>query len=134
MVEPGGPFYGPMGMERFRATALLAVLLASGCAGWSSSSAGQLVRTDGVLVRVGGPAPGAPVALPGVRLHFEGNGGFADVRTGQGGRFAVDLAPGTYRVSITGGGPEANGRPLAPAPHVVHIPHAGRLRLVVSIR
>jgi hypothetical protein len=134
MVEPGGPFYGPMGMNRFRATALLVVLLASGCVGWSSSTTGQPVHTHGVLVRVGGPAPGAPVALPGVRLHFQGKGGSADVRAGRHGEFSLDLAPGTYTVTITRGGPQANGVSIQPVPHIVHIPHAGRLRLVVNIK
>jgi hypothetical protein len=67
--------------------------------------------------------------MPGVRVHFQGAGGSADVRTDRHGRFTVDVAPGTYTVSITTGG-------VSPVtvPHIVHVPDAGRLRLVVNIR
>jgi hypothetical protein len=81
-----------------------------------------------MLVQVGGPAPGAPVALPGVRIEFRGNGAAAHVRTDGHGRFTVDLAAGTYTVHI---GP--HGIPMA-VPRIVHIPHAGSLRLVENIR
>ncbi len=110
----------------YRATALLVALLVAGC---GNGSAAQTVHTRGTLVRVGGPPPGGPVAMPGVRVHLQGDGGSADVRTDRHGRFAVDVAPGTYTVSITIGG-------VSPVtvPHVVHVPHTGRLRLVVNIR
>jgi hypothetical protein len=121
-------------MNRFRATALVVVLLASGCAGWSSSTTARPVHTHGVLVRVGGPAPGAPVALSGVRLHFAGKGGSADVRTDHHGGFSVDLAPGTYRVTVTSGGPQSGNHSIQPFPKIIQVPHSGRLRLVVSIR
>ncbi len=110
----------------YRTTALLAALLVAGC---GNGSAVHTVRTHGTLVRVGGPAPGAPVPIRGAHVHLEGAAGSADVRTDRHGRFAVDVAPGTYTVTITTGG-------VSPVtvPHIVHVPHAGRLRLVVNIR
>ncbi|HEY3764562.1 MAG TPA: hypothetical protein VGL44_05350 [Gaiellales bacterium] len=114
--------------------ALIVALLVAGCGGGSSATTGQLVRTHGLLVRVGGPAPGAPVALHGVDVHFQGSGGAADVRTDRHGRFAFDVAPGRYRVTITTGGPQADGQSIHPVPQVIHVPHAGFLQLVVNIR
>jgi hypothetical protein len=108
-----------------RTTALLAALVVAGC---GSGSAAHTVRTHGTLVRVGGPAPGPPVALPGVRVEFHGNGASAEVRTDGHGRFTVDLEAGTYTVRI---GP--HGIPMA-VPRIVRIPHAGSLRLVENIR
>jgi hypothetical protein len=59
-----------------------------------------------------------------------------NVRADRRGRFTADLAPGTYRVAITGHGPTANGLPMQPTPHEIVVPHAGGhpLRLVVSIK
>jgi hypothetical protein len=113
-------------MNWLRAAVVLVAIPAAACGGGSTP---HTVRTHGTLVRVGGPAPGGPVAMPGVRLHVQGEGGSADVRTDRHGRFAFDVVPGTYTVSITTGG-------LAPVtvPHVVHVPHTGRLRLVVNIK
>jgi hypothetical protein len=110
----------------YRTTALLVALVVAGC---GNGSAVHPVRTHGTLVRVGGPAPGAPVAMPGVRVHFQGDGASADARTDRHGRFSVDVAPGTYTVSITTGGVS----PLT-VPHIVRVPHTGRLRLVVNIK
>lgn len=107
----------------------MVALLVSGCGSGSGAATGNLVRTHGLLVRVGGPAPGGPVAMPGVRLHLLGGGGSADVRTDGHGRFAVDLAPGTYTVSL-----RTSGVPAVTVPHVVVVPHAGRLRLVVNVK
>ncbi|HKV67627.1 MAG TPA: hypothetical protein VJN72_06020, partial [Gaiellales bacterium] len=108
---------------------LLVALIAVGCGGGSTPLTAGLVRTDGILLRVGGPAPGDPVAMPGVRLHFQGGAGSADVRTDRHGRFGFRLAPGTYTVHVLSG-----GLPPTTAPHTIHLPHAGRLRLVVSIK
>jgi hypothetical protein len=113
-------------MNWSRATALLAALVVSGC---GSGSAAHPIRTHGTLVRVGGPAPGGPVAMAGVRVHLQGNGGSADVRTDRRGRFAFDVAPGTYTVSIRRGRVH-----VLTVPHIVRVPHAGPLRLVVNIR
>jgi hypothetical protein len=113
-------------MNWFRASVLLTALLASGCGG---GSAAHLVRTHGTLDRVGGPAPGAPLEMKGIRVRFQGVGGPVTIRTDRRGRFAFDAVPGTYTVSIRTG-----GLPPVTVPHVIHVPHAGPLRLVVSIK
>jgi hypothetical protein len=113
-------------MNWFRVTAVFLAPLVCGCGAGSGS---HLVRTHGTLVRVGGPAPGRPVAMAGVRVRLQGDGESADVRTDRHGRFAFDVAPGTYTVSIRPGGMH-----VLTVPHIVDVPHAGRLRLVVNIR
>jgi hypothetical protein len=116
------------------AALLVVALVAVGCGGGSTPSTARPVRTDGVLVRVGGPPPGAPVALEGVVVRFRGAGRSAVVHTDRSGRFSFDVEPGTYRVTITRGGPQTDGGSIQPFPRVIHVPHAGRVRLVVSIR
>jgi hypothetical protein len=122
-----------MGVKWSCAAALLAALLAPGCGGGAAPSGAGLVRTHGVLVRVGGPPPGAPVGLRGVVVRFRGARGSAVVHTGRHGRFAFDVAPGTYRVTITAGGPQTDRGSIQPFPRVVRVPRSGRLRLVVNI-
>ncbi len=52
----------------------------------------------GTLVRVGGPAPGAAVPLPG-RVTAIGSAGVRfTVTVGNNGRFSLMLPPGTYRL------------------------------------
>jgi hypothetical protein len=87
-----------------------------------------------VLVRVGGPPPGAPVALNGAVVRFRHAGRSAVVHTDQRGRFSFDAEPGTYRVTIARGGPQMRGGSIQPFPRVIHVPHSGRVRLVVNIR
>jgi hypothetical protein len=122
-----------MGVKWSCAAALLAALLVPGCGGGAAPPGAGLVRTHGVLVRVGGPSPGAPVGLRGVLVRFHGAGRSAVVHTGRHGRFTFDVAPGTYRVTITAGGPQADGGSIQPFPRLVHVPRSGRLRLVVNI-
>jgi hypothetical protein len=71
-----------------------------------------------------------------VELRLVGAGGSVNVRGDRRGRFTAALAPGTYRVTITGHGPMANGVPMLPTPHAIVVPHAsgGSIRLVVSIK
>jgi hypothetical protein len=116
------------------AAAVLVALLVSGCGGGSTPSTAGLVRTDGVLVRVGGPPPGAPVALEGVVVRFRGAGRSAVVHTDRHGRFSFAVEPGTYRVTITRGGPQMDSGSIQPFPRVIHVPQSGRVRLVVNIR
>jgi hypothetical protein len=113
-------------MNWLRALALVTALLASGC---GSGSAAHLVHTHGTLDRIGGPAPGAPLRMKGIRVRFHSADESVTIRTDRHGRFAFDAAPGTYGVSIRTG-----GLPPVPTPDVIHVPHAGPLRLVVSIR
>ena len=115
---------------------LVASAIASGCLGGGSHPDVATVPTTGVVVTVGGPAPGAPAPIPGVELRLVGAGGSVNVRADRRGRFTADLAPGTYRVAITGHGPTANGQPMQPTPDTIRVPHAPGhpLRLAVSIK
>jgi hypothetical protein len=107
-----------MGWYRVLAPLLVAVAVTA-CADGTPGTASGLVRTRGVIVRVGGPAPG----------------GSATGRADRHGRFALLLEPGTYRITITGHAPESDGRPMQPVPNVIHVGRSGaRVRLVVSIR
>jgi hypothetical protein len=118
------------------AAVLAASAIATGCLGGAPRADVVTAPTTGVIVTVGGPAPGAPAPIPGVELRQVGAGGSVNVRADRRGRFTADLAPGTYRVAITGHGPTAKGLPMQPTPHEIVVPHAGGhpLRLVVSIK
>ena len=118
------------------AAVLVASAIASGCLGGGSHPDVATVPTTGVVVTVGGPAPGAPAPIPGVELRLVGAGGSVNVRADHRGRFTADLAPGTYRVTITGHGPTANGQPMQPTPDTIRVPRAPGhpLRLAVSIK
>ena len=118
-------------MNWYRPTSLVVALLVSGC---GTGSAANPVLTHGTLVRVGGPAPGAPVPIAGAAVHLQDAAGSADVRTDRRGRFVLDVGAGTYHVTITAGGSQADSSPIQPVPQVIHVPPAGSLRLVVNIR
>jgi hypothetical protein len=126
-----------MNLIRPVAAAVLAALaMATGCLGGAPHADVATVPTTGVIVTVGGPAPGAPAPAPGVKLRLAGAGGSVHVRADRSGRFTADLAPGRYRVTITGHGPTADGVLMQPRPDAIVVPHAGAhpVRLVVSIR
>jgi hypothetical protein len=119
--------------NRLLALALLAAVLPA-CAGGSSTAASGVVRTRGVIVRVGGPAPGSPRPIAAA-FRVAGANGSASGRADRHGRFTLLLKPGTYRVTLTGDGPESDGRPMQPVPNMIHVrPSGGRIRLVVSIK
>jgi hypothetical protein len=122
-------------MRWYRLSALVLLALGvSACAGGAPTTASGLVRTRGVFVTVGGPPPGSPQPIA-ARFRVTGPGGSATGRADRHGRFALMLAPGTYRITITGRGPESDGRPIQPVPHVIHVgPSGAHIRLVVSIR
>ena len=82
---------------RWNAIVVLAVGLAglSGCGG--NTGYHQTVR--GTFVRVGGPPPGARVALPGTIIARLATGETFTATAGQDGRFELSLPPGTYRVT-----------------------------------
>jgi hypothetical protein len=71
-----------------------------------------------------------------VELRLVGAGGSVNVRADRRGRFTADLAPGRYRVTVTGHGPTSNGVPMQPTADAIVVPHAGGdpVRLVVSIK
>jgi len=88
----------------------------------------------GEIVTGGGPAPGSPQPIAAA-FRVTGPGGSATGRADRHGRFALLLQPGTYRITITGDGPESDGRPIQPVPNVIHVGASGaRIRLAVSIR
>ena len=99
------------------AAVLAGSAIATGCLGGAAHD-DATVPTTGVIVTMGGPAPGAPAPIPGVELRLVGAGGSVNVRADRRGRFTADLAPGHYRVTITGHGPMSDGLPMQPQPHV----------------
>lgn len=127
-----------MNLIRPVAAAVLAALAmaATGCLGGAPHADVATVPTTGVIVTVGGPAPGAPAPIPGVELRLVGAGGSVNVRADRRGRFTADLAPGPYRVTITGHGPTADGVLMQPRPDAIVVGRAGGhpVRLVVSVR
>jgi hypothetical protein len=56
-------------------------------------------KVTGTLLRVGGPAPGAPAPLTGTVTAADGAGGHFTATAGRDGRFRLSLPPGTYRLT-----------------------------------
>jgi hypothetical protein len=93
--------------------AILALGILAGCSGSPPSGGIQQHVTQptvtqptvtqptvtGKFVRVGGPAPGSPVPLPGTITARAATGQTFTARAGSNGRFTLSLPPGTYRVS-----------------------------------
>src|SRR3954447_1728253 len=90
------------GMTRRWATAV-ALLTVLTCA---CSSGPQRTAVTGHLLRVGGPAPGAPLPLPGTVTATRSDGDATTVRTGSDGAYQLRLAPGIY--SLSGASPEVD--------------------------
>jgi len=87
-------------MTRAVAVMCLALLLAA-AAGCQSSSPPRGTAT-GILLRVGGMAPGSPVPLPGKVTATSTAGGPTVIgRIGKNGRFRIMLPPGSYRFTGT---------------------------------
>jgi hypothetical protein len=82
---------------RWNAIAVLAVCIAvlAACGG----NQGYHQTVPGTFVRVGGPAPGSPVPLPGTITGRAATGETFTATAGQDGRFTLSLPPGTYRVT-----------------------------------
>jgi len=111
------------------------VLVVCGCGGGSSATSGEHVRTDGIIVTVGGPPPGSPRPIAGARFEVTGSGETADVRADSHGRFAFDVAPGTYRITITGHAPMSGAAFMQPRHRTIVVrPSGPRIRLIVDIR
>src|SRR5690348_16872419 len=66
--------------------------------GLSGDPANQQAVT-GALMRVGGPAPGSPVPLPGTITARAATGRSFTATAGRNGRFRLSLPPGAYRVT-----------------------------------
>jgi hypothetical protein len=98
--------------------AVASVSIVTGCSGQSGSQ--QTVT--GLLVRVGGPAPGSPVPLPGTVVARNAAGEQFTTTTSKDGRFQLSLPPGTYR--LTGHSPQVMGdgqQLLCRAERTVHV-------------
>jgi hypothetical protein len=126
-------------MNWYRALAVvLLALVVSACASGGSAATTDglvLVRTRGVIVTIGGPPPGAPRPIAGARFKVDGNADGATVRANSHGRFAFDLTPGTYRITITGHAPMSGNAFMQPRhPTIVVPPGGGRIRIIVDIR
>jgi hypothetical protein len=82
---------------RRNSIAVLAVGIAvlTGC----GASAGYQQNVTGRFVRVGGPAPGSPVPLPGTITARSASGQTFTTTSGTNGRFKLSLPPGSYQVT-----------------------------------
>lgn len=118
---------------RWNAIAVLAVGLAglAGCGG----NPGYHQTVPGTFVRVGGPAPGSPVPLPGTITARTATGQTFTATAGRDGRFTLSLPPGTYRV--TGRSPlMQSGQMTCAATAELHVSRgqpAGPVTVVCSI-
>ena len=116
------------------AVAVASMAIFSGCSGQPDPH--QTVT--GLLVRVGGPAPGSPVPLPGTVVARNATGDKFSTTTGKDGRFQLSLPPGTYE--LTGHSPQvmADGQEmLCRATKAVHVTRDGtvdNIWVVCSIR
>jgi hypothetical protein len=100
------------------AAAVASVSILVGCSGQS----GPHQTVTGLLVRVGGPAPGSPVPLPGTVVARNAAGGQFTTTTGNDGLFQLSLPLGTYR--LTGHSPQVmvnNQQELCVATRAVHV-------------
>jgi hypothetical protein len=80
------------------AVAAACAALAALVAGCGSDPAVHRIVT-GQLVRIGGPAPGSPVSLPGTIEARNSAGDVVAVSVRRNGRFRLELSPGTYRLT-----------------------------------
>jgi hypothetical protein len=98
------------------AVVIAGISILTGCS--SQPTDGRTVT--GILVRVGGPAPGSPVPLPGTVVARNVAGGQFTVTTGKNGRFQLSLPLGTYR--LTGHSPlMQSDQMLCTAIRAVHV-------------
>ena len=107
-----------------------AVIVLAACG--SSGPAASDPVLAGQLIRVGGPAPGAPVPLGG-QIDARDNAGHEyTVSVGPDGRFRLRLPPGTYR--LTGHSPQIqDGKALCTATKPVSVTGNGPLNSVKVI-
>jgi hypothetical protein len=78
-------------------TLLAAGSMLAGCAAGATRTA-ALGSVEGQFIRVGGPAPGAAVPLPGQVVAVDSTGARLAVGVGNNGRFRLSLPAGTYRL------------------------------------
>jgi hypothetical protein len=101
--------------------ALLATASAvAGCGSGRAVSTTAIGTVAGRFVRVGGPAPGSAVPLPGQVVAIDSAGTRHTVTVGKNGRFRLSLPAGTYR--LAGYSPLIQGgKARCSAAHVVHV-------------
>jgi hypothetical protein len=75
----------------------LAMLMLAGCSGHHATTAPGTVT--GTLIRVGGPAPGAALPLPGHVIATSSAGAQFSAAVPRDGRYRLSLPPGTYRLT-----------------------------------
>lgn len=100
------------------AAEVASISILTGCSGQT----GPHQTVTGLLVRVGGLAPGSPVPLPGTVVARNTAGGQFTTSTGKNGRFQLSLPLGTYR--LTGHSPQVmvnNQQMLCIAERTVHV-------------
>jgi hypothetical protein len=118
---------------RWKAIAVLAsgIWVLVGCGG----SPGYHQTVPGTFVRVGGPAPGSAVPLPGTINARDVAGKTFTATVGRNGRFTLSLPPGVYHV--TGRSPlMQSGKMICPATADLHVTRGKRprpVRVVCSI-
>jgi hypothetical protein len=115
---------------RGNAIAVLAVGIAAlaSCSG----NPGYHQTVPGTFVRVGGPAPGSPVPLPGTITARAVTGETFTATAGRDGRFKLPLPPGTYRV--TGRSPlMQSGQMICAATAELHVSRGQPARPVTVI-
>jgi hypothetical protein len=79
------------------ALALLAGAALAGCSGHHATPAPGTVT--GTLIRVGGPAPGAAVPLPGHVIATSSAGARFSAAVPRNGQYRLSLPPGAYRLT-----------------------------------
>lgn len=79
-------------------TLLAAVSVIAGCGGGAASRRAP-GTVSGQFIRVGGPAPGSAVPLPGHVVAVDPAGTRLTVTVGKNGRFRLSLPAGTYRLA-----------------------------------
>jgi hypothetical protein len=95
---------------------MVGIAVLAGCSG----SPGYQQAVPGTFVRVGGPAPGSSVPLPGTITARAVTGQTFTATAGQNGRFRLSLPPGSYRV--TGRSPlMQSGQMTCPATGELHV-------------
>jgi len=77
--------------------AVLAGLVLAGCSGHHVTPPPGSVT--GTLIRVGGPAPGAAIPLPGRVVATSSAGARFSAAVPRNGRYRLSLPPGTYRLT-----------------------------------
>jgi hypothetical protein len=100
VTVPGrsNPVYVSIGLagNGMVARTILYSLRASSAIGHPFQIAGTIA---GTLVRVGGPSPGTPVALPGQVTARSSAGRKFTVTVGKSGRFVLSVSPGVYKLT-----------------------------------